>query len=239
MALTALVVDDDPKTVELITLYMQREGFAVVCAYDGRRALELARQHRPDLIVLDLMLPYVDGLDITRIIRSESQVPVIMLTARTTEPDMLLGLDLGADDYVTKPFSPRELMARVRAVMRRVRPTPETAPAVLRYGDLVINLASREVSHAGEVLRLTPKEYGLLELMARAPGHAFARADLLRHVFGADYEGLDRTIDVHMMNLRRKIEPDPANPRYLLTVYGYGYKFGADESSRTAREGDS
>jgi DNA-binding response OmpR family regulator len=228
MALTALVVDDDPKTVELITLYMEREGFTVVSAYDGRRALELARQHRPDLIVLDLMLPHVDGLDITRILRRDSQVPVIMLTARTTEHDMLLGLDLGADDYVTKPFSPRALMARVRAVMRRVRPASETTPTLLRYRELVISFASREVRRDGELVRLTPKEYGLLEVMARSPGRAFARAELLRHVFGADYEGLDRTVDVHVMNLRRKIEPDPANPRYVLTVYGYGYKFGEE-----------
>ncbi|GAB4436442.1 MAG: response regulator transcription factor [Chloroflexi bacterium OHK40] len=231
MALTALVVDDDPKTVELITLYMEREGFTVVSAYDGRRALDLARQRHPDLIVLDLMLPHVDGLDITRIIRSESRVPVIMLTARTTEHDMLLGLDLGADDYVTKPFSPRELMARVRAVMRRARAAYESAPAIVRYRELVISFASREVRRHGELVRLTPKEYGLLELMARSPGRAFARAELLRHVFGADYEGLDRTVDVHVMNLRRKIEPDPANPCYVLTVYGYGYKFGAESES--------
>jgi DNA-binding response OmpR family regulator len=228
MPLTALVVDDDPKTVALIALYMEREGFQVLSAYDGRRALDLARQQRPDLILLDLMLPHIDGLDITRIIRAESRVPLIMLTARTTEHDKLLGLDLGADDYVTKPFSPRELMARVRAVLRRAQPALATTPPTLRYRDLLVNFLSREVRQGGEPRHLTPKEYGLLEVMARAPGRAFARGELLRHVFGADYEGLDRTVDVHIMNLRRKIEPDPAAPIYIITVYGYGYKFGEE-----------
>jgi DNA-binding response OmpR family regulator len=228
MPLTALVVDDDPKTVALIALYLEREGFQVLSAYDGRRALDLARQQRPDLILLDLMLPHIDGLDITRIIRGESRVPLIMLTARTTEHDKLLGLDLGADDYVTKPFSPRELMARVRAVLRRAQPAVEPPAPALRYRDLAVNFLSREVRRGGELRHLTPKEYGLLEVMARAPGRAFARGELLRHVFGADYEGLDRTIDVHIMNLRRKLEPDPAAPIYVLTVYGYGYKFGEE-----------
>lgn len=228
MPLTALVVDDDPKTVALIALYLEREGFQVLSAYDGRRALDLARQQRPDLILLDLMLPHIDGLDVTRILRGESRVPLIMLTARTTEHDKLLGLDLGADDYVTKPFSPRELMARVRAVLRRTQPAIEPPPPTLRYRDLVVNFLSREVRCGGELRHLTPKEYGLLEVMARSPGRAFARSELLRHVFGADYEGLDRTIDVHIMNLRRKIEPDPAAPIYILTVYGYGYKFGEE-----------
>lgn len=221
-----LVVDDDPKTVDLIGLYLGREGYQVLSAYDGRRALELARQRRPDLIVLDLMLPSVDGLDVCRILRAESRVPLIMLTARTTEADMLLGLDLGADDYMTKPFSPRELMARVRAVLRRAVPAAEAPPATLRHGDLAINFVAREVRLAGDPVRLTPKEYGLLETMARAPGRAFSRADLLAQVFGPDYEGLDRTVDVHVMNLRRKIEPDPASPIYIQTVYGYGYRFG-------------
>jgi DNA-binding response OmpR family regulator len=226
MKITALVVDDDPKTVELITLYMRREGFAVLQAYDGRRALELARQQRPDVIVLDLMLPAVDGLDVTRILRGESRVPLIMLTARTTEHDKLLGLDLGADDYLTKPFSPRELMARVRAVLRRVLPATENNPAQANYRELHIHYLNREVRVGGELLKLTPKEYRIVEVMSRVPGQAFARAELLRQVFGPDYEGMERTIDVHVMNLRRKIEPNPANPIYILTVYGYGYKFG-------------
>jgi DNA-binding response OmpR family regulator len=235
MTLTALVVDDDPKTVELIALYIERDGFQVVRAYDGRRALELVRQHAPDLVILDLMLPVVDGLDVTRIIRAESRIPLIMLTARTTEHDKLLGLDLGADDYLTKPFSPRELMARVRAVLRRTQPHLEGTPNSARYGDLQINYLSREAILAGEVIRLTPKEYSLLEVMSREPGRAFSRADLVRKVLGIDYEGLDRTIDVHLMNLRRKIEPDPANPIYILTVYGYGYRFGSTPADQSVK----
>lgn len=226
MAQTVLVVDDDSKTVELITMYMERDGFQVLRAYDGRRALELMRQHRPDLLVLDLMLPHVDGLDVTRIIRAESRVPLIMVSARTMEQDKLLGLDLGADDYLTKPFSPRELMARVRAVLRRAQSPVDSVPALFSYQQLTINYLSREVRIAGEIARLTPKEYGLLEVMAREPGRAFARADLVRKVLGIHYEGLDRTIDVHLMNLRRKIEPDPDHPTYIITVYGYGYRFG-------------
>lgn len=224
---TILVVDDDPKTVDLIRVYLEREGYRTLDAYDGRRALELARRHQPDLIVLDLMLPHVDGLDICRILRAESAVPLIMLTARTTEQDQLLGLDLGADDYVTKPFSPRALMARVRAVLRRSKPeAAAVTPTLLAYRDLVINVLSREVRHCGALIHLTPKEFGLLETLSREPGRAFARADLLERVFGADYLGTDRTVDVHIMNLRRKIEPDPSRPIYVLTVYGYGYKFG-------------
>jgi DNA-binding response OmpR family regulator len=229
MTHTILVVDDDPKTVELIKLYLEREGYRALTAYDGRRALELARQQQPDLIVLDLMLPHVDGLDVCRILRTESAVPLIMLTARTTEQDQLLGLDLGADDYVTKPFSPRALMARVRAVLRRSKPeTVPAAPATLVYRDLTLNFLSRDVRRAGQPLHLTPKEFGLLDVMAREPGRAFARAELLERVFGGDYVGTDRTVDVHVMNLRRKIEPDPAQPIYVLTVYGYGYKFAEE-----------
>lgn len=221
-----LVVDDDIKTVELIGLYLQREGYQVLKAHDGQAALQAVRQHQPDLVVLDLMLPYIDGLDITRILRYEGQIPLIMLTARTSEQDKLTGLDLGADDYLTKPFSPRELMARIRAVLRRSHSLQSNSSEIVSYRGLSINFASREVRRQGETLHLTPKEYGLLEYMARSPGRAFSRQELLLHVFGSDYEGLDRTIDVHMMNLRRKIEDDAANPIYLLTVYGYGYKFG-------------
>lgn len=223
---TVLVVDDDQKTVELIGLYLQREGYQVLKAYDGQAALQAVRQQQPDLVVLDLMLPYIDGLDITRILRYEGQIPLIMLTARTSEQDKLIGLDLGADDYLTKPFSPRELMARIRAVLRRSNLAQSNPSEVVSYRGLSINFASREVRRHAERLHLTPKEYGLLEYMARSLGRAFSRQELLHQVFGSDYEGLDRTIDVHMMNLRRKIEGDPVEPIYLLTVYGYGYKFG-------------
>lgn len=222
-----LVVDDDKKTVDLIRLYLEREQHLVLVAYDGREALEIARQRTPSLIILDWMLPKVDGLDICRILRAESAVPIIMLTARSTEEDKLLGLDLGADDYVTKPFSPRELVARVRVVLRRTAPQEEsTLP--LRVGELLIDFTAHEVERCGTPLKLTPKEFKLLETLAREPGRAFSRGELVRRVFGLDYEGFERTVDVHMMNLRKKIEADPNNPAYLLTVYGVGYKFRRD-----------
>jgi DNA-binding response OmpR family regulator len=220
-----LVVDDDKKTVDLIQLYLAKDGYRLLAAYDGRRALELARQKRPDLIVLDLMLPQVDGLDICRILRAESRVPIIMLTARTTEEDKLLGLDLGADDYVTKPFSPRELLARVRAVLRRVADAEDKDPPQLRYDDLVVDLVRHEVRLGQEPVHLTPREFKLLETLARVPGRAFTRLELLEAVFGFDYDGLERTVDVHVMNLRKKIEPEPDQPRYVITVPGVGYRF--------------
>ncbi|HEX4206747.1 MAG TPA: response regulator transcription factor [Ktedonobacteraceae bacterium] len=219
-----LVVDDDRKTVDLIRLYLEREQHQVLVAYDGHEALELARQRAPNLIILDWMLPTVDGLDICRILRVESQVPIIMLTARSTEEDTLLGLDLGADDYVTKPFSPRELVARVRVVLRRSSQEEELAPP-LQIGDLCIDFAAHEVRRADEPVRLTPKEFKLLETLACEPGRAFSRSELVNRVFGLEYEGFERTIDVHLMNLRKKIEADPNHPLYLLTVYGVGYKF--------------
>jgi DNA-binding response OmpR family regulator len=225
-----LVVDDDRKTVDIVRLYLEKDGYQVLVAYDGQHAMELARHRQPDLLVLDLMLPRVDGLDICRILRAESKLPIILLTARSTEDDKLLGLDLGADDYVTKPFSPRELLARVRAVLRRAG--LETAangvnePAELRCGDLLVNFLGREVRLNGQLVRLTPKEYRLLEILIKEPQRAFSRLELLERAFGFDYDGLERTVDVHLMNLRRKIEADPAHPRYIHTVYGVGYKFG-------------
>jgi DNA-binding response OmpR family regulator len=220
-----LVVDDDHKTVELIRLYLEKDGYHILTAYDGAQALTIARERHPDLIILDLMLPNIDGLDVCRILRAESRIPIIMLTAKTTEDDKLVGLDLGADDYVTKPFSPRELVARVRAVLRRVTETiPEDTP-LIRAGDLEVNLVRHEVSMQGELIHLTPREFRLLEIVIRQPGRAFSRLDLLEQAFGYDYGGLERTVDVHIMNLRKKIEPDPDNPTYIQTVYGYGYKF--------------
>ncbi len=224
MKRTILVVDDDKKTVDLIRLYLEREQHQVLVAYDGREALEIARQRSPCLIILDWMLPRVDGLDICRILRAESAVPIIMLTARSTEEDKLLGLDLGADDYVTKPFSPRELVARVRVVLRRSARKDEAVPP-LCIGELAVDFAAHEVRRGGELLRLTPKEFKLLETLAREPGRAFSRGELVDRVFGLGYEGFERTVDVHLMNLRKKIEADPNHPLYLLTVYGVGYKF--------------
>ncbi len=219
-----LVVDDDHKIVDLVVLYLKRDGYRVLTAYDGRTALEIVRQSRPDLIVLDLLLPELDGLDVCRLVRAESRVPIIMLTARSTDEDKLRGLDLGADDYLTKPFNPRELMARIRAVLRRAYPVEETT-ADLAFGDLVISLVRHEVLWRGEPIALTPTEFRLLETLAREPGRAFSRAELLDRVFGFDYVGVERTIDVHIMNLRRKIEPEPGRPRFIGTVPGVGYRF--------------
>jgi len=220
---TVLVVDDDVKTVELVKLYLNRDGYRVLAAYDGAAALHLARESRPDLIVLDLMLPGVDGLEVCRSLRSESDVPIIMLTARTTDEDKLTGLGLGADDYVSKPFSPRELAARVRAVLRRL--PGERGPAEIKRGELVLNFPKQEVSIAGRPLNLTPVEFKLLGVLIKEAGRVFSRAELVEKALGYDYRGFDRTIDVHILNLRRKLEPDPVHPKYIKTAYGAGYKF--------------
>lgn len=217
-----LVVDDDVKTVELVKLYLNRDGYRVLTAYDGTEALRLAREGHPDLIVLDLMLPGIDGLEICRTLRGESDVPIIMLTAKTTDQDKLTGLDLGADDYVTKPFSPRELAARVRVVLRRL--PGERGPDEIRHGELIVNFLRHEASLAGRSLNLTTVEFKLLGVLAREPGRVFSRVQLIDEALGYDFEGFDRTIDVHILNLRRKLEPDPSHPKYLKTVYGAGYK---------------
>jgi DNA-binding response OmpR family regulator len=219
-----LVVDDDPKIVTLVRLYLEQEGYGVLVARDGLEALDTARQEQPDLIVLDLLLPQVDGLDVCRLLRAESQVPIIMLTARSMEDDKILGLDLGADDYVTKPFSPRELMARVRARLRHVGET-DRQPDELRFDRLVIDRRAHEVRLDGQVVDVTPTEFKLLYTLASEPDRAYSRAELLDLVFGFDFEGFDRTVDVHVMNLRKKVEPNPKHPIYVKTVYGVGYKF--------------
>ncbi|MDP2920228.1 MAG: response regulator transcription factor [Dehalococcoidia bacterium] len=226
MARIVLVVDDDVKTVELVKLYLHRDGYKVLTAYDGTEALNLARQARPDLVVLDLMLPGIDGLQICRTLKEESDVPIIMLTARTTEDDKLEGLDCGADDYVTKPFSPRELAARVRAVLRRLpEETLQRGPVEITRGELVLNFYKRQASISGKPLHLTPVEFKLLGVLAKEPGRVFSRAQLIEMVFGWDFDGFDRTVDVHILNLRRKLEPDPSHPMYIQTVYGAGYRF--------------
>jgi two-component system alkaline phosphatase synthesis response regulator PhoP len=218
-----LVVDDDVKTVELVRLYLDRDGYQVLTAYDGVEALRLARESYPDLIVLDLMLPDIDGLELCRTLRRESDVPIIMLTARTTDQDKLTGLDLGADDYVTKPFSPKELAARVRAVLRRL--PGERGPEEIKSGELSMSFTEHEAWFAGRPLNLTSVEFKLLRVLAKEPGRVFSRASLIEEALGYDFEGFDRTIDVHVLNLRRKLEPDPSHPRYIKTVYGVGYKF--------------
>jgi len=225
MSRTILVVDDDHKTVELIRLYLERDEYQVWVAYDGRQALEAAHRMHPDLIILDLMLPKIDGLDVCRILRQETDIPIIMLTAKTTEEDKLLGLDLGADDYISKPFSPRELMARLRAVLRRSAEKKYFGPERIVCDDLVVDFSRRQVTLFGELVHLTPKEFHLLEILIRQPERVFTRLDLLKGAFGYDFGGLERNVDVHIMNLRKKIEPDPEQPHYVQTVYGMGYKF--------------
>ncbi len=222
-----LVVDDEPKIVKQARDYLEQGGYRVAVAGDGTTALAQARHERPDLVVLDLNLPGMDGLDVCRALRRESDVPIIMLTARIDETDRLIGLELGADDYITKPFSPRELVARVRAVLRRVQGGVRQ-PGLIRAGDMEIDLHGYRVSRDGEPIHLTRSEFNLLAVLAQHPGQTFSRAQLLDRVHGVAYEGFDRSIDAHIKNLRRKLEPDPAEPRYVLTVYGIGYRF-ADE----------
>jgi len=224
---TILLVDDEPKNVRLVRDYLERSNFRVVAALDGVTALAAARHERPDLVVLDLNLPGMDGLDVCRALRRESNVPIIMLTARVEETDRLIGLELGADDYITKPFSPRELVLRVKAVLRRVG-GDDYQPGLLRVADLEIDLAGHRVKRGGEPIHLSRTEFNLLSTLARHPGQVFSRAQLLDQLHGIVYEGYDRSIDAHIKNLRRKIELDSTEPQYILTVYGIGYKFNDD-----------
>jgi two-component system alkaline phosphatase synthesis response regulator PhoP len=219
-----LVVDDEPKIVKLAKDYLEQSGYRVHSAMDGPTALSAARQERPDMIVLDLNLPGMDGLDVCRTLRRESDVPIIMLTARVEETDRLIGLELGADDYITKPFSPRELVARIRAVLRRARGDLQQ-PGLLRSGDLEIDLNGHRVTRGGETLRLTRVEFDLLATFAQHPGQTFTRAQLLDRLHGVAEGGYDRSVDAHIKNLRRKLEDDPTDPRYILTIYGVGYQF--------------
>ena len=220
---TVLVVDDEPKIVQLARDYLEHAGFEVIAAADGRSAIQAIRTRRPDLIVLDLGLPELDGLDVTRTVRAEGATPIVMLTARDDELDKLLGLELGADDYITKPFSPRELVARVRAVLRRTERAAEPADTIA-VGDLELDVPRMRTSVGGRPVQLTPTEFSLLATMARQPGRIFTRSQLLDAVRGVAFESYERAIDTHVKNIRRKIEPDPRAPRYVLTVYGVGYR---------------
>ena len=222
-----LVVDDDAKTVELVKLYLNRDGYRVTTAYDGNDALRIYREEHSDLIVLDLMLPGMNGLDVCRTIRNESDVPIIMLTALTTDDDRLRGLDIGADDYVSKPFSPRELAARVRAVLRRL--PGERGPDRVEYNGLTIDYLKHEAYLDGKPLNLTPVEFKILGVLVKEPGRVFSRAKIIEQALGIDFDGFDRTIDVHILKLRRKLEPDPRNPRFIKTIYGTGYKLVESE----------
>ena len=225
---TALIVDDERRLRDLVQSYLEREGFRVVTAGDGLTALDLARQHSPTVVVLDLMLPGLDGLEVCRRLRTFSDAYVIMLTAKAEEVDRIVGLEVGADDYLTKPFSPRELVARIRAMLRRPRQgvsaLPDTPPPQ-RFGPLLIDHARRETVLAGQPLTLTPLEFALLTTLAAHPGRVFTRAQLLERVWGDDYFGDDHVVDVHIANLRKKLGDDSASPRYIETVRGVGYRF--------------
>ncbi|MEV4601112.1 response regulator transcription factor [Amycolatopsis sp. NPDC049253] len=226
MCADIVLAEDDPKQAELVRRYLERERHSVVVVPDGRETLDFVRRRPPDLLVLDVMLPGMDGLEVCRILRAESDVPVLMLTARSTEDDLLRGLDLGADDYITKPYSPRELMARVRTLLRRTKSTvPSGGP--LRVGALTVDVGRHEVAVSGQLVETTPGEFRLLEVMAAHPDQVFTRGQLLEHLHGFDRYITQRAIDVHVMNLRKKIEAAPRKPQRLLTVYGVGYKLTA------------
>jgi len=223
-----LIIEDEKDLTELLVFNLEKEGFKMQWSYDGLEGLEAARSDPPDLIVLDLMLPGLDGLDVTRSLRRESDVPIIMLTARVDETDRLIGLELGADDYISKPFSPRELTARVRTVLRRAH-GPQQSASLLRVSDLEIDLEGHRVLRGGVAVKLSRIEFNLLAILAQHPGQIFTRAQLLDRLHGVIFDGYDRSIDAHIKNLRRKLEPDAAEPRYVLTVYGIGYKFNEEQ----------
>jgi two-component system, OmpR family, response regulator len=218
-----LVVDDEKKIVDIIRAYLEKEGYHVIPAFDGKMALSLAQNQHPDLIVLDLMLPETSGWDVCRAIRKTSDIPIIMLTARDEITDKIVGLEMGADDYITKPFDAKELVSRIRAVLRRSESTPVRKNSI-RIDDLTIDNEKRQVRRSDTVIDLTPNEFDLLYVMAENPGRVFSRMQLLDKVQGDAYEGYERTIDSHIKNLRKKLETDPEHPRYIVTVHGVGYK---------------
>jgi len=223
---TILVVDDEPKITQLVRDYLERAGFGVLVAFDGKKALSTAKTEKPDAVILDLGLPQLDGLDFTREFRKTSNAPIIMLTARAEETDKLIGLELGADDYMTKPFSPKELVARVRAVFRRLDNMANAGAEIIRLGDLTLDVPRMRVTAEGRgIEELTPTEFELLTTLARQPGRIFTRAQLLDAIHGVAFESYERAIDAHIKNIRRKIEVKASEPQYILTVYGVGYKF--------------
>jgi two-component system OmpR family response regulator len=226
-----LIVDDDKNLLDTLTYNLLKEGYEVISTMDGAQALDLVRKESPDIVLLDIMLPGLSGFEVCRILRKETTVPIIMLTAKTDETDKIVGLELGADDYITKPFSVRELMARVAAMMRRstvlnkkVQPEEET-PSAIKVNGLEIDTARHEVSINDSPVKLSPKEFAVLAFLMQHRGHVFSRYDLVEKIWGYDYEGGARTVDVHIVSLRRKIEANPTNPKYLMTVRGFGYKF--------------
>jgi len=225
MSAQIVVAEDDVRQAQVLRMYLESEGHSTVVVHDGRAAIDAVRRLRPDLLVLDVMMPKVDGLDVCRILRRESAVPVLMLTARSDEDDLLLGLDLGADDYMTKPYSPRELMARIRTLLRRVERTAPADDGVLKVGPLTVDPVRHEVRDAsGREITCTRGEFTVLAAMAAEPGRVFTRRQLLERTRGWDTAPTERTVDMYVMNLRKKLEPDPRRPAYLITVYGVGYK---------------
>jgi two-component system alkaline phosphatase synthesis response regulator PhoP len=225
MAQRVLIVDDEQKIVQGLTGYFRQAGYDTLTAYDGHEALHVARRDRPDLIVLDLMLPELDGIEVCRQIRRDSDVPIMMLTARVEETDMLIGLEIGADDYITKPFSPREVIARARALLRRAGGLLGAGESIIQVGPITLDLTRRSIQVASRPVELTPTEFDLLAVLVRNAGRPLSRTQLLEAVQGNAYEGYERTIDAHIKNLRRKIEPDPLHPTCIVTVFGVGYKF--------------
>ena len=218
-----LVVDDEKKIVDIVKAYLERERYQVIVAYDGEEALDMARDQQPDLLVLDLMLPGISGWDVCRILRKEADIPIIMLTARDEVTDKIVGLELGADDYITKPFDPKELVSRVKSVLRRSQGSASHS-AILKVGELSIDVEKRLARIAGEAVELTSTEFDLLNVMAQHPGRVYSRMKLLDETQGDSYEGYERTIDSHIKNLRKKIELNPNHPKHIITVYGVGYK---------------
>ena len=218
-----LVVDDEKRIVEIVEAYLKRDGYKVIIAYDGKSAVDFVRKEHPDLVVLDLMLPEISGWDVCRLLRKESDVPIIMLTARDDTTDKIVGLELGADDYVTKPFDPKELISRVRAVLRRFE-SRAVSPHIINVGNLSIDVERRTVHRSDAYIELTSTEFDLLKILSENPGRVYTRMQLLDKIQGEAYEGYERTIDSHIKNLRKKVEPDPNHPKYIITVHGAGYK---------------
>jgi two-component system OmpR family response regulator len=219
-----LVVDDEKKITEIVSAYLERDNFSVITAYDGKEALDAVKKYSPDLIILDLMLPEISGWEVCQTLRKDSNIPIIMLTARDETTDKIVGLELGADDYVTKPFDAKELVSRVKAVLRRYEGKLTETPKKIHAGDLAIDIEKRLITRGEQNIELTPIEFDLLQLLAAHPGRVYSRLQLLDSIQGDAYEGYERTIDSHIKNLRKKIEPEPENPKYIVTVYGVGYK---------------
>jgi two-component system alkaline phosphatase synthesis response regulator PhoP len=230
MSKKILVVDDEQQIVKVLKAYLEKAGYQVATAYDGKAALAAAQREKPDFVILDLNLPGMDGLEVCKTIRRDSNVPILMLTARVEETDRLIGLELGADDYVLKPFSPREVVARVKTIFRRIQPEMVKAD-VISAGDLVINLEQHTVTVGERSVELTPTEFQILSTLARQPRRVFSRLQILEQAQGDAFEGYERTIDAHIKNIRLKIEPNPKKPAYIQTVFGVGYKFDVDSNS--------